>query len=88
MTTDVDRAVTSEVHRIFRDELELEVDVDTDVIESGVLDSIGFVRLLVALEDRFGVTVDVAELELDDFSSVSRIADLVSRRQAPAHTMR
>lgn len=88
MIANVDAAVASEVHGIFRDELELDVGLDTDVIESGVLDSIGFVQLLVALEERFGVTVDVADLELDDFSSVARIAEFVSGQRARARAPR
>ena len=69
--------VESAVHRIFRDRLELDVDVDTDVIADGMLDSLGFVQLLLALEETFGVKVDLSVLELDDFSSVARVARLV-----------
>lgn len=72
--------VESSVHRIFRDSLELDVEVDTDVIAGGMLDSLAFVQLLLALEDEFGVTVDLADLELDDFSSVARVARLVTAR--------
>lgn len=70
--------VESAVHRIFREALELEVDVDTDVIESGLLDSLAFVQLLVELESEFGVTVNLALLEVEDFSTVSNIARLVT----------
>ena len=70
--------VESKVHRIFRDSLELDVEVDTDVISGGLLDSLAFVQLLVSLEEEFGLEVDLAEMELEDFSTVSRIARLVS----------
>lgn len=66
------------VHRIFRDSLELDVDVDTDVIAGGMLDSLAFVQLLLALEEEFGVKVDLSDLELDDFSSVASVARLVT----------
>ena len=69
--------VESRIHRIFRDGLELQVDVDTDVIVGGILDSLSFVRLLVSLEEEFGLEVNLAELDLEDFSSVSSIARLV-----------
>jgi acyl carrier protein len=66
------------IHRIFVDRLALEVDMNTDVIDSGILDSVAFVQLLVGLEQEFGVTVDVAALQLDDFRSISRIAQFVA----------
>jgi acyl carrier protein len=56
------------------------VDVETDVIDNGMLDSVAFVRLLVGLEQEFGVTVDVAALQLDVFRSISRIAQFVAAR--------
>jgi len=71
-------AVESTVHRIFRDGLELDVEVDTDVIAGGMLDSLAFVQLLLALEEEFGVKIDLSELELEDFSSVARVARLVA----------
>jgi acyl carrier protein len=68
------------IHRIFVDQLALQVDVETDVIDNGMLDSVAFVQLLVGLEQEFGVTVDVAALQLDDFRSISRIAQFVAAR--------
>lgn len=62
---------------IFRDTLEVDVDVDTDVIANGMLDSLAFVKLLVELESQFGMEVDLSRLDLEDFGSVARIARLV-----------
>ena len=70
--------VEASVHRIFRDDLELDVEVDTDVIAGGMLDSLAFVHLLLALEEEFGVKVDLSDLELDDFNSVASVARLVT----------
>jgi acyl carrier protein len=70
--------VEARVHRIFRDGLELHVDVGTDVMASGMLDSLAFVRLLVSLEEEFGLEVNLAEMDLEDFSSVSSVARLVA----------
>lgn len=78
LTRRYDSGVETKVHKIFREGLELDVDVDTDVIEDGLLDSLAFVQLLLALEEEFGVKVDLADLELDDFSTVTRIARLVA----------
>jgi len=60
--------------------------VDTDLFETGVLDSLAFVELLLQLEREFGVKTSVEDLEVDNFSSIARIADFVSARagMAPA----
>lgn len=67
---------------IFRDELNVEVgEPDLDVIESGLLDSLGLVALVVAIEHRCGVGIPFETLEVDDFRTVDSIARLVDRQQ-------
>jgi acyl carrier protein len=59
----------------------LNVDVpspDTDLLETGTLDSLKFVDLLACLEEEFGVQVSLEDLELDSFRSISRIAEFVA----------
>lgn len=59
----------------FVDRLQIEVPAsDTDLLETGVLDSLGFVELLLHLEREFGVTVALERLELHHFRSIERIA--------------
>jgi D-alanine--poly(phosphoribitol) ligase subunit 2 len=62
----------------------LNVDVGSfqdDLIESGLLDSLKIVELLVELELQFEMTIPVNELEIDAFRSVTRIADFVVKHQ-------
>ena len=47
---------------------------ETDLFETGVLDSLGFVELVLHLEQEFGVKVTLEQVELDNFRSVERIA--------------
>lgn len=70
--------VLHRLQRLFVEELELEVDADADLIDSGAMDSLTFVQLLVELEHEFGFRVDVAALDLEVFTSVSRIARFVA----------
>lgn len=51
--------------------------VDADLLETGILDSMNFADLIVSLEEKYGVTLDLANIELDEFRSVSSIARLV-----------
>lgn len=69
------------IDHIFADVLHLDVPAaDVDLFESGVLDSLAFVELLLQLEREFGVTVSLDELEVDNFRSIQRIAEFVEPR--------
>ena len=57
---------------------------EDDLVASGVLDSLTLVQLLVDLEQRFGVTIPLEELEIDDFRSITSITHLIHRRQITA----
>lgn len=50
---------------------------DTDLIESGILDSYGMMALLSALEDE-GIEINIARTDRNLFRSVSRIEKLIS----------
>ena len=50
---------------------------DIDLFETGVLDSIGFVELLAALEQEFGFVFQLDDLEVDNFRSVRTIAAFI-----------
>lgn len=51
---------------------------DTDLLETGVLDSLQFVELLLQLERRFGFQVKVEDINIDDLRTLERIARLVA----------
>lgn len=63
----------------------LNVDVpspDTDLIATGRLDSMAMVELLLNLERRFGIVVDMRDLAIQDLRSVDAIAQFVARRRS------
>ena len=69
------------ISKIFSEHLNVEVpDAETDLFETGVLDSLAFVDLLARIEAEFGITISVDELSLDDFRSIERIAVFVISR--------
>lgn len=53
----------------------------SDLFAAG-LDSMGIMQLLLAIEDRFGVPIDPADLSRANFSSTSKIAALVAEKRA------
>ena len=78
--TDLEGRVTE----LIAEKLQLEVpSPGVDLFETGLLDSLRFVELLASLEEAFGVTVSVEEIELDDFRTTARIAEFILRKRAP-----
>ena len=70
---------------VFSGALHLEVPAfDTDLFETGVLDSLAFVELLLHLEREFGVTTSVDDLEVETFRSIDNIAEFVISRAGDA----
>jgi acyl carrier protein len=64
---------------IFSRHLHSEVtSVETDLLESGILDSLKFVELLLALETELAVKLSVHELELENFRSVHAISNFIA----------
>jgi D-alanine--poly(phosphoribitol) ligase subunit 2 len=51
---------------------------DTDLVETGILDSFQFVELLLQLEQRFGFRVKIENIDLDDLRTLARIARLLA----------
>ncbi len=61
-----------------------ELTESTPLITGGVLDSIATLKLVVFLEDRFGVTVEAHEAGVENLDSVGQIASLIARKKAAA----
>jgi acyl carrier protein len=73
-----------EIAALFTEQLHVDVPWDdTDLFETGVLDSLKFVELLVQLEQQFGTRVSLDDLELDNFRSIGQIAHFIVGRRGP-----
>jgi acyl carrier protein len=51
-----------------------------DLIESNLMDSLGLVNVLAALEDQYGITVTLDDLELSNFRTVEALARFIGQR--------
>jgi acyl carrier protein len=66
---------------VFSGALHLDVPAfDTDLFDTGVLDSLAFVEVLLQLEREFGVSTSVDDLEVENFRSIDSIAEFVVAR--------
>ena len=82
MTNASETLLRDRIIRLFKERLILHVpSPETDLLETGLLDSLTFVQLLFHIEQEFGVTVGPDELEIENFRSVSEIARFVATRK-------
>jgi D-alanine--poly(phosphoribitol) ligase subunit 2 len=51
---------------------------DTDLLETGILDSFQLVELLYELEQHFGFRIKIEDIDIDDLRTLTRIARLVT----------
>ena len=54
---------------------------ETSLLETGILDSLTLLRLVVFLEKRFGITMGDADLLPENFASVNTICAYVRARE-------
>jgi acyl carrier protein len=54
---------------------------ETSLLESGILDSLSLLQLVVFLEERFGITVGDQDLLPENFASVSTICAYLRARE-------
>jgi D-alanine--poly(phosphoribitol) ligase subunit 2 len=73
--------LTARVRQVFVEALTIQVpSVDTDLVDTGLLDSLALVELLFAIEQRFGVDLSLGELDIENFRTVERIAAFLATK--------
>ena len=84
VTTDCFRSLSEDLVRFIRDEVaagaDAMVDANTDLVMSGLVDSLGVVMIVDELERRLGIRIDPVDVVIENFSTVSAILDYLDRR--------
>lgn len=71
-----------QVHRLLTDHLNIDApSADSDIVDSGALDSFTMVELLATVEEQFGVEVPIETLDVDNFRSARSVADLIAAQR-------
>jgi methoxymalonate biosynthesis acyl carrier protein len=74
-----DQALYDQIAAFFFDRLNLTVvSAAEDLFETGVLDSMAFVDLVMHLEQQFDIRISTNEMEPDNFRSIAKIATFVA----------
>jgi acyl carrier protein len=75
----VDPGVSDRVQRLFVEALNIQVPSDeTDLIETGLIDSLALVELLFAIEREFSVNLPLDDLDIENFRSLRRIGEFIA----------
>lgn len=53
---------------------------ETELFKSGIIDSLGIVNLLVAIEEELGVYIAITEFDREVLSTPDRIAEYIRER--------
>jgi acyl carrier protein len=74
------QALIREIQALCADKLSIQVEADTDLLETGVFDSMTLVQFILHLEERFAFHLPMEDIEIDSFRSVTKIGELVANR--------
>jgi D-alanine--poly(phosphoribitol) ligase subunit 2 len=75
-----------EIIDIFAGRFETKLDtLDVDLLETGIVDSVRIVELVLEIEQRFGVGLPFETLEIEDFRTVPRLAERIARTTPALH---
>jgi D-alanine--poly(phosphoribitol) ligase subunit 2 len=74
------------IHQMLREKLGLDVPApETDLLQSGIVDSLALIELIVHLEETFSILIPMDKLDIEGFCSISKIAAFVERHKAASH---
>ena len=73
--------MTDRLTRLFQESLNVELPgVETDLFESGVLDSLRFVELLTSLEREFNTRISMEDIDIEHFRCIGKIVEFLLAR--------
>lgn len=76
------QAIQIRLSALFAEVMHVEVpSVDTDLFDTGILDSQRFVELLLHIEQKFNTRIDIEDFEIENFRCIEKIATLILQRK-------
>jgi acyl carrier protein len=62
-----------------RTSVNTEIEPDTDLLTTGILDSMGLVELLIFMESEYGYKIDLIDADPEQFSTIKGLCELASK---------
>lgn len=63
---------------------ERELKDDEPLFESGIIDSLGLIKLLAFIDEKFNVSVDMSEIMIENFNTLDDIMETLKSRGGPS----
>jgi acyl carrier protein len=85
MTADDLDSLTGSLLRLVADEIALDgdgIEADTDLMSTGLVDSLGVVQIVEWMEAQLGFEIDPGDVVLEHFRSVSAMVEYARGREA------
>lgn len=80
-----EEAMQERIRELIRDRLHVDIeDPDLDLFETGLIDSLGLVELLLGLETEFGIRIVTDDLDIEHFRSLDRTTTYVKELRSSA----
>lgn len=64
-----------------------DLDMDTDIIENRLVDSLQFLEFIMFIEEVAGSKIELETIDIEDYRSLNRIMGLLSRVNASSSKM-
>jgi len=58
-----------------------QLDDDEPLIESGIIDSLGVLKIMAFLDEEFGIDLSAEQIKLENFKNVTSICSLVEKNK-------
>ena len=76
----MDASETEVLNEIFDEVLAIPLpNLDQELVKSGLMDSMAIIALVVEIEDRFGIEIQTADLDLRSLATVRGMAEMIKR---------
>lgn len=80
-------SILDNIERFMLDQIAIGVGIrslapDEDLLDLGLIDSLGIMKLIVFIEDSFGVRIEDSEIVPENFQSLSQMARFVEQKSA------
>ncbi len=76
--------IGEEIHIILRDKIlqeeDFQMDVEADLLSTGVLNSMALIRLVAAIESKFNIKIPPTDLVIDNFLNIQAIQTYITNR--------
>ncbi|MCP2167660.1 acyl carrier protein [Goodfellowiella coeruleoviolacea] len=76
--------LTEQLLRFFSTLTSVDIGPDDDYFALGLVNSLRALEIVTHVEHAYGISVEIDDLDLDNFRTVTRIAEFVARKQRRA----